>query len=116
GSEGTIALPRTRSSTLMTQMMLESGQTGMIGGLTSDVQNETITRVPYLSRIPVVGNLFKHRSQSEEKRSLLIFLTPTLVHSAEDTEYILQQELLRRRSSLREEIEEMMDPSLVEGE
>ncbi len=116
GSEGTIALPRTRSSTLMTQMMLESGQTGMIGGLTSDVQNETVTRVPYLSKIPVLGNMFKHRSRTDEKRSLLIFLTPTMVHSAEDTEYILQQELMRRRSSLRDEIEAMLDPSLVEGE
>ncbi|MEZ5974091.1 MAG: hypothetical protein R3E96_04365 [Planctomycetota bacterium] len=59
GTEGTIALPRTRSSTLMTQMMLESGQTGMVGGLTTDTESETETRVPYLSRIPVVGELFK---------------------------------------------------------
>ncbi|MEZ6005267.1 MAG: hypothetical protein R3F33_13880 [Planctomycetota bacterium] len=113
GTEGTIALPRTRSSTLMTQMMLESGQTGMVGGLTTDTESETETRVPYLSRIPVVGELFKHRSKTKDKRSLLIFLTPTLVHSAEDTEYILQQELMRRRGSLREEIEQLLDPSLT---
>ena len=116
GTEGTIALPRTRSSTLMTQMMLESGQTGMVGGLTTDTENETETRVPFLSRIPIAGELFKHRSRTKDKRSLLIFLTPTLVHSAEDTEYILQKELMRRRGNLRAEIEQMLDPSLTGDE
>ena len=55
----------------MTQMMLESGQTGMVGGLTTDVENETQTRVPYLSKIPILGELFKHRSKTKDKRSLL---------------------------------------------
>ncbi|MEM8711904.1 MAG: secretin N-terminal domain-containing protein, partial [Planctomycetota bacterium] len=52
GAEGTIALPRTRSSTMITQMMLESGQTAVIGGLTTDSESKTISRVPYISRIP----------------------------------------------------------------
>jgi type IV pilus assembly protein PilQ len=109
GAEGTIALPRTRSSTMITQMMLESGQTAVIGGLTTDSESETTTRVPYISRIPLLGELFKFRNEGRERRSLIIFITPTLVHNADDSEFILQQELQRRSNRLADEIEALLD-------
>jgi type IV pilus assembly protein PilQ len=110
GLEGSIALPRTRSSTIMTTMMLDSGQTAVIGGLTTDSEVETETRVPGLWRIPLLGELFRYQEHSIDKRSLMVFLTPTIVHSREDQEAILQQELGRRRAKLADEID-----SLIEG-
>jgi type II secretory pathway component GspD/PulD (secretin) len=110
GAEGTIALPRTRSSTMITQMLLESGQTAVIGGLTTDADAETVTRVPYISRIPILGELFKYRSQQRDRRNLVVFITPSLVHSAEDTEFLLQQELQRRRTRLHDQVEALVDP------
>ncbi|MEM9802683.1 MAG: secretin N-terminal domain-containing protein, partial [Planctomycetota bacterium] len=88
GAEGTIALPRTRSSTLITQMMLESGQTAVIGGLTTDSESKTVSRVPFVSRIPILGEFFKYRNEQRDRRSLLIFITPSLVHNAEDAEFL----------------------------
>ena len=115
GAEGTIALPRTRSSTMITQMMLESGQTAVIGGLTTDSESESTTRVPYISRIPILGELFKFRSDGRDRRSLIIFITPTLVHNSDDSEFILQQELQRRSNRLADEIEALLDsPDAVE--
>lgn len=105
GLEGSIALPRTRSSTMVTNMMLESGQTAVIGGLATDIDASTVSRVPFVSRIPIVGELFKFKTESRERRSLVIFVTPTLVHSSEDTEYLLQQELNRRQVRLHDELE-----------
>jgi type II secretory pathway component GspD/PulD (secretin) len=105
GLEGSIALPRTRSSTMVTKMLLESNQTAVIGGLSTDVDAETRSRVPFVSRIPILGELFKYKTESRERRSLLIFVTPTLVHSAEDTEYLLQKELSRRQIRLHDELE-----------
>ena len=113
GAEGTIALPRTRSSTMFTQMLVESGQTAVIGGLTTDVDTKVQTRVPYISRIPVVGELFKHKSETRDRRSLMIFIQPRLVHSADDTEFLLQQELSKRRGRLIEEIEALVDPEFA---
>lgn len=110
GAEGTIALPRTRSSTLLTEMLVESGQTAVIGGLTTDADTEIESRVPYLSRIPIVGELFKHRVETRDRRSLVIFITPTLVHSSEDTEFLLQQELARRTTRLQDEIDALVNP------
>lgn len=110
GQEGSIALPRTRSSTIVTRMLLESGQTAMIGGLTTDQDVQTKSRVPYLASIPLIGELFKHESRERQRRSLLVFLTPTVVHSSADTEKIVQGELLRRRTALREQFETLMTP------
>ena len=107
GLEGSIALPRTRSSTIVTTMMLENGETAVIGGLTTESDTKTVSRVPYISRIPLLGELFKHRTKNRERRSLLVFITPTLVHGSQDTELLLQQELRRRRMRISEEIDNL---------
>ncbi len=112
GLEGSIALPRTRSSTIVTSMLLESGQSAVIGGLTTDSEVETEARVPFVSRIPVLGELFKHRTRESQVAHLIVFITPTVVHSPADTEMLLQRELGRRRGKLRDEIEAMIEPSL----
>jgi type IV pilus assembly protein PilQ len=110
GLEGSIALPRTRSSTLITNMTLESGQTAVIGGLTTDTDTKVKSQVPLLGSIPVIGQLFKHRTHTRDRRSLVIFITPTLVHNSEDTEFLLQQELGRRSARLKDEIEALVAP------
>jgi type IV pilus assembly protein PilQ len=115
GLEGSIALPRTRSSTIVTTMMLESGQTAVIGGLTSDTNVETQTAVPFLSKIPLLGELFKHEAKNRERRSLIVFITPSIVHSSEDTQLLLEQELRRRRSDLKEELESLTQTSFKDA-
>jgi type IV pilus assembly protein PilQ len=108
GLAGSIALPRTRSSTIVTTMMLETGQTAVIGGLSTDSDTEIKTAVPFLSKIPILGELFKHQSKDRDRRSLMVFITPTIVHSSEDTELQLQQELRRRRANLKDELETLL--------
>lgn len=108
GLEGSIALPRTRSSTIITTMLLESGQTGVIGGLTTDAEVEIKSRVPYLSKIPLIGKAFKYKESDVQRDSLLVFLTPTIVHSSDDTERILQQELSRRDKEMRKKLEKIL--------
>jgi type IV pilus assembly protein PilQ len=108
GLEGSIALPRTRSSTIVTTMMLESGQTAVIGGLTTDSDTESKSAVPFFSDIPVLGELFKHQSRTRDRRSLIVFLTPSLIHSSADQEILLQQELKRRKTELQEQLDDLM--------
>lgn len=108
GLEGSIALPRTRSSTIVTTMMLESGQTAVMGGLTTDTDTDTRESVPFLGDIPILGELFKHKATARDRRSLVVFLTPTIVHSSADQELLLQQELKRRKQDYKTELDEMM--------
>ena len=56
GLLGSIALPRTRSSTIVTTMLLHSGQTAVIGGLSTDQETETVSRIPGISRIPILAS------------------------------------------------------------
>lgn len=117
GLEGSIALPRTRSSTIVTTMMLETGQTAVIGGLSTDQDNETKSRVPFLSKIPLLGELFKHESKNRDRRSLMVFITPTIVHSSEETEMILQREMRHRHAVLKGQIDDLLTtPKANQGE
>lgn len=77
GSEITIPIIDTRNAS--TRVIVKSSETLVIGGLTSTDETVNVTRVPVLSSIPIVGNLFKHKATEKVKTDLLIFITPTLV-------------------------------------
>lgn len=62
-----------------TQVLVRDGETMVIGGVFVDTQNNNVQGVPYMSRIPVLGWLFKNKSESVSKQELLIFLTPSIV-------------------------------------
>ncbi|MER3424372.1 MAG: hypothetical protein C4293_15275 [Nitrospiraceae bacterium] len=64
-----------------TQVLVRDGETMVIGGIFVDSQTNTVAGVPYLSRIPVLGWLFKNKTETIAKQELLIFLTPTIVKS-----------------------------------
>ena len=96
GSEGVIALPRVASSTLSTTVLLRSGQTAVLGGLKSKTQSETITKLPLLGDIPVLGYLFKGKSRQDTMTTLLVFITPELIRSPEDIEKSMQRALEER--------------------
>ncbi len=64
-----------------TQVIIRDGETMVIGGVFIDTQNNNVTGVPYLSRVPVLGWLFKQKSETVAKQELLIFMTPTIVKS-----------------------------------
>lgn len=108
GLQGSIALPRTRSSTIVTTMMLETGQTAVIGGLTTDSDSEQHSAVPGLSKIPILGELFKHETKNRDRRSLMVFITPTIVHSSEDQEKLLRREVERRHTLLKDELDKLL--------
>ena len=62
-----------------TQVLVRDGETMVIGGVFVDTQNNNVQGVPYMSRIPVLGWLFKNKSEAVSKQELLIFLTPSIV-------------------------------------
>jgi type IV pilus assembly protein PilQ len=96
GQEGVIALPRVASSTLSTNVLLRSGQTAVLGGLKTKTQSETVTKLPLLGDIPVLGYLFKGRSRQDQMSTLLVFITPELIRSPEDVEKSMQRALEER--------------------
>jgi type IV pilus secretin PilQ/predicted competence protein len=62
-----------------THVIVENGQTAVIGGLTTQDEVETVTGVPILKDIPLLGVLFRNTKTRSESRDLVIFVTPTIV-------------------------------------
>lgn len=115
GEEGSIALPRVASSTLATTVLLRSGQTAVLGGLKTKSESETVNQIPLLGDIPVLGYLFKGKSKQETTSTLLVFITPQVIRSAEDMEQSMQRVLEERvrdhRSNLAQQREAIFGKS-----
>ena len=73
------SVPSIDTRELATSVLVNNGETVVLGGIFQDERARKEDRVPYLSSIPVLGNLFKRRSNETKKRELLIFVTPTIV-------------------------------------
>ena len=77
GAGGTVPSIDTRS--VETQVLVEDGQTVVLGGIYETERRETIKKVPFLGDIPVVGVLFRSKQLVENKAELLIFVTPRIL-------------------------------------
>ncbi|WP_018982512.1 type IV pilus secretin PilQ [Salinimonas chungwhensis] len=64
---------------IKTQVLVENGETVVLGGIFQQLSTDDISKVPLFGDLPVVGRLFKKSSQVFQKRELLIFVTPKIV-------------------------------------
>ncbi|MGV6807195.1 MAG: type IV pilus secretin PilQ [bacterium] len=67
---------------LKTKTLVADGQTLVLGGIFQIDKQNGVEKVPFFGDIPIVGNLFKNKIRSEEKREILIFITPKIVHDS----------------------------------
>jgi len=65
-----------------TRIVVNDGETAIIGGLMRDVQSELQTGIPVLKDIPGLGWLFRNSNKSSDKRELIIFVTPKMLETA----------------------------------
>ncbi|MFU8831477.1 MAG: type IV pilus secretin PilQ [Wenzhouxiangella sp.] len=77
GRGGTVPSIDTRE--LGTKVLVENGQTVVLGGIFQEERDFTTSKVPMLGDVPVLGHLFRRRSTSDQKRELLIFVTPSIL-------------------------------------
>jgi type IV pilus assembly protein PilQ len=77
--ETTAAGPSIDTKQVSTEVLVENGGTVGIGGIYEQDQNDLTNQVPLLGDIPVLGWLFKQNIRRNNKRELLIFVTPRLV-------------------------------------
>jgi type IV pilus secretin PilQ/predicted competence protein len=64
-----------------TQVLVREGDRLVIGGVTQNVQQKTVRKVPLMGDIPVLGWLFKQREDFETGRELVVFLTPSILRT-----------------------------------
>lgn len=74
-----------------TTVTVDDGEILALGGLLDDNERKTIERIPLLSDIPGIGELFKSRSKSRTKTNLMVFIRPTILRSKEDAARLTAQ-------------------------
>jgi type IV pilus assembly protein PilQ len=75
----TIKLPVFRVSRIETEVVVQTGETVVMGGLISSSETKDEEKVPILSSIPLIGNLFRHDITEVVEHNLLIFVTATII-------------------------------------
>ncbi|MGQ9526074.1 MAG: type II secretion system protein GspD, partial [Armatimonadota bacterium] len=86
-----------------TTVTVRDGQTVVIGGLMKDSETTTFSKVPVLGSLPIIGSLFRSKDKTKAKTELMVFLTPRVVRTAEES-YALTQEqrdLLQMRDKVK---------------
>ena len=80
-SVGTIfsGIPSIDTNNLITQVLVQDGETVVLGGVYESTDTNSRRAVPVLGDIPVLGRLFRSNSRSEKKKELLVFITPRIL-------------------------------------
>jgi type IV pilus assembly protein PilQ len=72
-------IPSIDTKTLKTSVLVDNGDTAVLGGIFETVTRTDVTKVPLLGDIPVIGNFFKKTIKQSDKTELLIFITPRII-------------------------------------
>jgi len=76
---GGVAVPKIDTQKLTTTIIVPDGATILMGGLISQTDNKTSTGIPFISTIPLLGNLFKSTTDDTERRELVVMIQPSVV-------------------------------------
>ncbi len=79
---GSLSAPTIDTREVQSQLLVDNGQTVVLGGIYETTQSTQVTRVPFFSDLPLIGNLFKSTVDRDERSELLIFVTPKILQSA----------------------------------
>ena len=83
--------PTFKKTLLRNTVVARDGETVVLGGLFQTDKTESVTKVPLLGDIPVIGYLFKRTRDIEKKTSLLVFITPRVIRNSEDLKRITEK-------------------------
>jgi len=73
------SIPIIDTRNITTQVLVDNGQTVVLGGVHEETKSNDVRKVPMLGDLPVIGNLFKKTAKKTVKRELLIFVTPKIL-------------------------------------
>lgn len=72
-------VPSINTRQVQTKVLVDNGQTVVLGGVHEETDQNDVSKVPVLGDLPVVGNAFKYKRRNNDKRELLIFVTPKIL-------------------------------------
>ena len=88
GSDAVAGSPIIFERSIRTEVIAQSGQTVVLGGLISENQTVNDTSVPFFSSIPLVGKLFDSTNDTKDKTELVVLVTPKIIESNDEWDSI----------------------------
>lgn len=74
--------PAVDTNEVETRVLIDNGETIVLGGVYEKTMRDDIQRVPFLGNLPVLGSFFRNRAQIDERKELLIFVTPRIIQQS----------------------------------
>lgn len=96
-SEDPVLGPTTSKRSAKTTVVAKDQETVVIGGIMQDRTIESVSKVPVLGDIPLIGHLFRETSRRKTKTNLLLFLTPYIIRDASDFRRIFERKMKERQ-------------------
>jgi general secretion pathway protein D len=108
GTQNATLGPTTTIRSASTSVMIQNHRTAVVGGLLASQDQSTNQGVPFISSIPVIGNLFSDKNSDKTKDNLIVFLTPHIVRNKSELRELALDERQRFVNSLgRKEMRDM---------
>ena len=77
--QGGLSAPSIDTRNVQSQLLVDNGQTVVLGGIYETVKTKQVSRVPFFSDLPIIGALFKSSITVDDRSELLIFITPKIL-------------------------------------
>ncbi len=88
--------PITSTRSQKTSVVAKNEETLVLGGIMQDREIESVSKIPGLGDIPLIGQLFRHTTKTKTKVNLLVFLTPHIIHDSSDFKRLVERKLQER--------------------
>lgn len=82
--------PLTNISRIQNNVIIDSADILVLGGLISNNLTDSVDKVPFIGNVPLLGNLFTHKTRRLEKKNLIVFIKPIIMHDTNDAAAITQ--------------------------
>src|SRR5690606_36774361 len=101
---GSANIPGFRTRKVKTNVTVRHGETIVLSGVFSHDEQKSVSKLPGLGNIPIVGELFKNRGFDNDKRELVIFVTPRIVNPDAQRIHDLIEDVKERYNQARGEV------------
>ena len=81
--QGGLSAPSIDTRQVQSQLLVDNGQTVVLGGIYETVKSTQVSRVPFFSDLPIIGALFRSTSNIDDRSELLIFVTPKILQGSD---------------------------------
>jgi type IV pilus assembly protein PilQ len=108
-----ILLPRVAASTIVTHMIVRTGETAVLGGLLQRTEVEVERGIPGLKVIPIIKWLFTVKEKQSSLQNLVVFMTPRIIFNSEDIEIAIKDAMREYRGKLEKDWKDMFPEDIL---